>query len=148
MLELTNLTDNRDRRLRTFSGGMRQRVGIAQALISDPELVVVDEPTVGLDPDIEAAANSVALLVDGQLLTHAEPESLITDIDGNAYRAVVDRESVPDLQDRYQVARTVQQADGVRVRLIAGEELVEGTEPVEPTLEDAYLYRIGGRGSR
>ncbi|ELY67698.1 ABC transporter [Natronobacterium gregoryi] len=118
LLALTNLEHVRDEKIQTFSGGMRQRVGIAQALVNDPSLLIVDEPTVGLDPekrvrfrnvlssiasdrivllsthivpDIEATANSVALLEDGELVTHTGPESLVEATAGSVYEYLVSR---------------------------------------------------------
>ena len=171
-LTLTNLTHVRDHRLGTFSGGMRQRVGIAQALVNDPELLIVDEPTVGLDPeervrfrnvlssiasdrvvilsthivpDVEATANSVALLNEGALVTHTDPESLAALISDDVYETVVPRARLAEIRDEYQVCRTVQRADGVEVRLIAAAPPSEEATHVTPTLEDAYLARIDGQ---
>lgn len=171
-LALTNLTHVRDHRLGTFSGGMRQRVGIAQALVNDPELLIVDEPTVGLDPeervrfrnvlssiasdrvvilsthivpDVEATANSVALLNEGELVTHTDPESLAALISDDVYETVVPRARLEEVRDEYQVCRTVQRADGVEVRLLAAEPPSEEATHVTPTLEDAYLARIDGQ---
>lgn len=173
LLSLTGIQDDQNRKLRTFSGGMRQSVGIAQALLNDPELLVVDEPTVGLDPekrvrvrnilssvaddrivllsthivpDIEATSNMVALLRDGELLTHTDPESLVQAADGKVYEYVAPREDVEKLRARYQVSSTVQRADGVKVRVIANEQPVPDATQITPTLEDAYLYHLGGRG--
>jgi len=171
-LELTNLEDVRDERIGTFSGGMRRRVGIAQALVNDPDLLIVDEPTVGLDPeervrfrnvlsstaddrvvilsthivpDVEATANTVALLNDGELVTHTDPETLAERVAGDVYEAVVPRAELDTLRDRHQVCRTVQRGDGVEVRLLAGERPTETADRVAPTLEDAYLACIDGR---
>ncbi|ELY88888.1 ABC transporter ATP-binding protein [Natrialba taiwanensis] len=172
LLALTGIERVRDRKLRTFSGGMRQSVGIAQALLNDPDLLVVDEPTVGLDPekrvqvrnllssvasdrvvllsthivpDVEATAKRVALLNDGELLAHADPESFVAATNGKVYEFVAPREDLAKLRERYRVSSTVQQADGVRVRLIADERPASDAESVTPTLEDAYLDHIGPR---
>ncbi|ELY99229.1 ABC-type transport system ATP-binding protein [Natrialba asiatica DSM 12278] len=172
LLTLTGIEYARDRKLRAFSGGMRQSVGIAQALLNDPDLLVVDEPTVGLDPekrvqvrnllssvasdrvvllsthivpDIEATAKRVALLNDGELLAHDDPESFVATTDGTVYEFVAPREDLAKLRERYRISSTVQQADGVRVRLIADERPSPDAESVTPTLEDAYLDHIGSR---
>ncbi len=171
-LELTNLGDVRDERIGTFSGGMRRRVGIAQALVNDPDLLIVDEPTVGLDPeervrfrnvlssaaddrvvilsthivpDVEATANTVALLNNGELVTHTDPETLAERVAGDVYEAVVPRAELDTLRAQHQVCRTVQRSDGVEARLLAGERPTETADRVAPTLEDAYLACIDGR---
>ncbi|AFZ74117.1 ABC transporter ATP-binding protein [Natronobacterium gregoryi] len=174
LLTLMNLQTDQDRRLHTFSGGMRQSVGIAQALLNDPDLLVVDEPTVGLDPekrtqvrnllssaasdrvvllsthivpDVEATANKVALLHDGDLLTHTDPESLVKATEGKVYEYVATRDEMDQLRQQYQVTGTVQRSDGIKVRVVADERPSPEAETVTPTLEDAYLEHIGQRES-
>lgn len=176
LLTLVNLREAADRALEGFSGGMRQRVGIAQALLNDPELLIVDEPTVGLDPeerarfrsllselagdrivllsthivsDVEAAAERIAVLDDGRLRASGAPEELLSAVEGRVWELVVDSGRLPELRSRYPVASAVHRADGAHVRLVAGEPPSDDARPAAPTLEDAYLdlMRAGAGGS-
>lgn len=169
LLTLTNLLDGRDRKLGTFSGGMRQRAGIAQALLNDPELLVVDEPTVGLDPeervrlrsalantatdrivllsthivpDVEATATELAILENGRLETHSTVDQFVERVDGRVFECLVPQSDLAELKAEYQVCSTVRRSDGVEVRLIAETRPTETAEEVPATLEDAYLDAI------
>ena len=173
LLELVNLTDVRSRRLDTFSGGMHQRAGIAQALLNDPELLVVDEPTVGLDPeervrmrnaladtaddrvvifsthvvaDVEATADTVTVLEDGRVVTHAEAEELIRSVEGDVYECRVSPSALEGLREEYRICNTVRRADGVDVRLVAEAAPTADAEAVAATLEDAYLETVEHAG--
>jgi len=166
MLELVNLHGAADRRLGGYSGGMRQRVGIAQALLGDPKLVVVDEPTVGLDPeervrfrnllaeiahgrvvilsthivsDVEAVASRIAVLRSGRLVADASPEDLLSRAAGKVFSAVVPSSDLARAQSAVHVSSLVRRADGVHVRFVGGGAALPGARPVEPSLEDAYL---------
>ena len=166
MLELVNLHGVADRRLGGFSGGMRQRVGIAQALLGDPKLVIVDEPTVGLDPeervrfrnllseiahgrivvlsthivsDVEAVAGTIAVLRRGRLAVIATPEELLHRAQGRVFGSVVAPERLPEVQRTVHVSGLVRRADGVHVRFVANAAAIPGATALEPTLEDAYL---------
>mgnify|MGYP003375582983 CR=1 FL=1 len=165
LLELVNLHAAADRRLSGYSGGMRQRVGIAQALLSNPRLLIVDEPTVGLDPeerlrfrnllseiahgrvvilsthivsDVEAVAERIAVLRRGRLLTLARPEELLRSAEGRVFRALVPPERLAEAQQRLAVSSLTRRPEGVQVRFVGPPEW-PGAEAVEPTLEDAYL---------
>jgi len=171
LLSVVNLREAADRKLETYSGGMRQRVGIAQALLNDPELLIVDEPTVGLDPeerarfrsllselggerivilsthivsDVEATAERIAVLDDGRLRADGPPEELLAGVEGRVWEAVVEAERLPDLRARYPVASAAHRPDGAHVRLVADAPPTGGAEPASPTLEDAYLGLMQG----
>lgn len=171
LLGLVNLHGARDRRLETFSGGMQRRVGIAQALLNDPELLIVDEPTVGLDPeerarfrellselgserivllsthivsDVEAAAESIAVLDGGRLATVGTPGDLLGLVENKVWRLNVDPDRVPELRRTHAVVSAAHRGEDVRVRLVADAPPIPDAEPASPALEDAYLWLMRG----
>ena len=172
LLQLVNLKDAARRPLGGYSGGMKQRVGIAQALLNDPQLLIVDEPTVGLDPeervrfrnllsdlsgerivilsthivsDVEATATHIALVSKGQLLREAAPEELLKELDGKVWEWTVSSDDLPALKQKHIVSGTIRRSDGVAVRVVSADPPHVEARSVNPNLEDAYLYFIGSK---
>lgn len=175
LLVLVNLTEARKRALGGYSGGMRQRIGIAQALLNDPELLIVDEPTVGLDPeervrfrnllsdlggerlvilsthivsDVEAVATRIAIMDRGRLLASAEPEDLLRHVEGRVWEWVIPSAELPAARERWKISSTARRADGVHARVVSPLPPGAGAVPVAPSLEDAYLAVLQGDRAR
>ncbi|GHG05047.1 multidrug ABC transporter ATP-binding protein [Thalassotalea marina] len=169
LLHLTNLYDKRHNEVATYSGGMRQRFGIAQALLGDPKLIIVDEPTAGLDPqernrfhnllceisenivvilsthiveDVSQLCPNMAILIDGQIQLHGKPAALINTLDGRIWSKMVSKQEVADYRTKFNV---------LSERLITGKTqlIVEsefqpeiGFQPISPDLEDVYFSTL------
>jgi ABC-2 type transport system ATP-binding protein len=167
MLEMVNLHAVASRTVGGFSGGMKQRLGIAQALINDPDLVIVDEPTAGLDPeervrfrnilsdigfgklvilsthivsDIESIATEIAIMNEGSLVAMASPESLLRDAEGSVWELVVPSAEFEAVRRSLQISSAVRRPDGVHARVVSDERPRFDARAVEPTLEDAFLF--------
>lgn len=173
LLLLVNLKEAAKRPLGGYSGGMKQRVGIAQALLNDPQLLIVDEPTVGLDPeervrfrnllsdlsgerivilsthivsDVEATATRIALVNKGKLLCESAPEELLRELEGKVWEWTVLSDELPALKQKHIVSGTIRRSDGVQVRVVSASRPDAQAGSVNPNLEDTYLYFVGGRG--
>ena len=166
LLHLTNLWDVRKRAVSTFSGGMRQRFGIAQALLGDPRLIIVDEPTAGLDPeernrfhnllseigenvvvilsthivdDVSDLCPRMAVLAAGRILVEGKPSELIAALEGRVWRKTVPKQSVDEYRASHRVISTHLFAGETRVHVLSDEQPGPDFEPVAPTLEDVYF---------
>ena len=169
LLDLVNLREAARRPLGGYSGGMRQRVGIAQSLLNDPQLLIVDEPTVGLDPeervrfrnllsdlsgeriiilsthivsDVEATATDIAIIHKGHLKTRALPEQLLKQMEGCVWEWMASTQELNALKQQFMVSGTLRRMDGVDVRVVSTAQPCPDARPVPPNLEDVYLAMV------
>ena len=171
LLHQTNLWDAKDRNLGTYSGGMKQRFGIAQALIGDPKLIIVDEPTAGLDPmernrfhnllseigenvivilsthivdDVRDLCNDMAIILDGEVKIVGEPIELIKSLNGKVWKGLVDKNEVTKIEEQNQVISSRLHMGKVQVRVFSHTPLENGFEKTDAEIEDLYFSTIHG----
>ena len=172
LLRRTNLWDVRHKRVGTFSGGMRQRLGVAIALLGNPKLIIVDEPTAGLDPeervrflnllgeigeasavilsthiveDVEELCSSLAIIDRGEILLTATPSEAIAQLSGRVWRRTVSRDELPALEREQAVISTKLKAGQTVAHVYAEQTPGPEFEPVEPDLKDVYFAVMAGR---
>lgn len=167
LLELVDLAQEKKNKLKTFSGGMLRRVGIAQTLLNDPEILVLDEPTSGLDPaervrfrniisslgknrlvllsthivsDVEYIADKIMIMKNGQIMHIGDETRLLQEAEGCVWKCVVPESHADELSRQYVISNLRNQDNQVELRIVSVEKPVENAVSVEVTLEDAYLY--------
>ncbi|MDT8975744.1 ABC transporter ATP-binding protein [Paenibacillus sp. chi10] len=167
VLQLVGLGYEADSKIKSYSGGMRQRLGIAQALLNDPKVLILDEPTAGLDPterirfrnilsemsanriillsthivsDIEYVAKDVLLMKQGYLLKQDRLVSLLKELKESVWKVTVDENQLPVLKQRYKIVNILRRDSGVEVRILSPDKPLLTAQPVTAGLEDLYFH--------
>lgn len=170
VLEFVNLADVAGKKVKTFSGGMKRRIGIAQAIINDPEILILDEPTAGLDPserirfsniisdmgkdkivllsthivsDIEAIASELVVMRKGEILKTGDVDALVQAVKGEVWETVVNQETYQQLRKERSIIHLKQMGKEVQVRFVGENYIGADCQQVEPTLEDYYIFTSG-----
>jgi ABC-type multidrug transport system ATPase subunit len=169
LLNKVNLYDKRSKAVKSFSGGMKQRVGIAQALIGSPQLIIVDEPTAGLDPgernrfhnlladvgeevvvilsthivdDVRELCNNMAIMNNGSLVYKGSPLTVIEELNGKVWRKQIDRAELKEYMSNYQVISNKMVAGKPQIHVLSDSKPGDGFVNVDPNLEDVFFSKI------
>ncbi len=172
LLSKVNLYAERKKNLGTFSGGMKQRFGIAQALMGNPKLIIVDEPTAGLDPaernrfynllselgentivilsthiveDVRTLCSDFAIICQGELLRHDQPDEAVKELEGNIFSKTIDKKTIEEYRYEYQVISVQMKAGNLNIRVYAASDPGNGFAPAQAVLEDVYFHQISGK---
>jgi len=168
LLQKTNLYQHRTKNLGGFSGGMKQRFGIAQALIGSPKLIIVDEPTAGLDPternrfhnllseigenvivilsthiieDVKSLCNQMAIINFGEVLLQGKPDEVINMLNGKVYRKLIDKDAA-DQYKNMEVISTRLQRGKLEITVVAENNPGDGFSQMDPSLDDVYFSNV------
>lgn len=169
LLNAVNLTDMRRASVATYSGGMKQRFGVAQALLGDPKVLIVDEPTAGLDPferqrfldllsetaedkvvilsthiveDVYDICSDMGIMGGGELITRGSPDALVAQIDGKLYRKTTDKSSAREIKKTMNLTSARLRKGEVVVSVVADSDPGDGFQAAQPLLEDAYFAHL------
>lgn len=173
LLAQVGLTKSANKKMKKLSGGMKRRAGIAQAMLNNPKILILDEPTAGLDPtervrfrnliselsedrivilsthivsDVEYIANEIWLMKDGQIMQQGNLDQTLASMQEKVYACEVSQADATKMMKKFKVSNMKSERGMVELRIIAGEPPIAGASVVEPTLEDVFLYYFGEKG--
>ena len=173
LLAQVGLTKSANKKMKKLSGGMKRRAGIAQAMLNNPKILILDEPTAGLDPtervrfrnliselsedrivilsthivsDVEYIANEIWLMKDGQIMQQGNLDQTLASMQEKVYACEVSQADATKMMKKFKVSNMKSERGIVNLRIIAGEPPIAGAFVVEPTLEDVFLYYFGEKG--